>query len=93
MQKFARSSKEYVRADVKASGDVSALPVSMAILPVGQDPAGLDWKTASWVGNTARVLIGPGTTLDLEKGTWMVWVQVTATPEIPVIQSGRIQII
>jgi hypothetical protein len=91
--KFARSSKEYCRADVKASGDVSALPVSMAILPLGQDPVTADWKTASWVGNTARVLIGPGTDLDLDKGSYVVWVQVTATPEIPVIQSGRIQII
>lgn len=93
MLKIPRSSVEYVHVDVVGSGTLTALPVSMAILPEGQDPVSGDWKTAAWVGDTAQVLVGPSQVLDLAKGTYMVWVKVTSTPEIPVLQAGRMQII
>ncbi|MEU8199277.1 hypothetical protein AB0C10_36380 [Microbispora amethystogenes] len=94
MLRIPRSSVEYVPAPVTGPVELAELPVHMAILPVGQDPAPADWKAAAWTedGGQAVVLIGPDTPLDLDKGTYMIWVRVTSDPEIPVMESGKLQI-
>ncbi|MGI5155810.1 hypothetical protein [Microbispora sp. CA-102843] len=95
MLRIPRSSVEYVQAPVRGPIALAGLPVKMAILPLDQDPTDDDWKPAGWTdaGDTAQVLIGPSTALDLDKGTYMIWVRVTSSPEIPVMQSGKLQII
>ena len=49
------------------------------------------WVPGTWETLTgpprqysARVLVGPGQTADLDRGFWIVWVRVTDSPESPV---------
>lgn len=84
--KISSLSTEYVKVPVTGPSDVTSLTVQMAIVPDGQDPAGGDWKTATWISTSASILIGPATTLPLAKGvSYGVWVKITSTPEIPVL--------
>lgn len=80
-------STEYVKIPiVDGPANLTTLTVQMAIVPQGQDPVSGDWKSASWVGTSAAVLIGPATSLPLSKGvTYGVWVKITSSPEIPVL--------
>lgn len=86
-------SLEYVKVAVviKQAGaiiDPTALPVEMAFKEPQVEPVGGDWQTASWetAGSNylARCLVGPGGTIALTDGTYIVWVKVTGSPEIPV---------
>jgi hypothetical protein len=72
--------------------DPTSKLVSMAVMPLGQEPEAADFKTASWMtlpaGVTARcqLLIGPASTVgELPEGVYRLWAKVTATPEIPVL--------
>ncbi|WP_188188033.1 hypothetical protein [Nonomuraea sp. SYSU D8015] len=80
-------STEYVKVPiVDGPANLTSLTVQMAIVAQGQDPVSGDWKSASWVGTSAAVLIGPATALPLVKGTtYGVWVKITSSPEIPVL--------
>jgi hypothetical protein len=79
------TSVEYIRALVTADVDVSALPVEMAVTAGSLTPSEDDWESAAWDGLDARLLVGP-----LTIGTYMVWVRVTSTPEIPVMRAGQL---
>ena len=85
-------SLEYLHVPV--AGATGAQPVELAVIDSGvEEPAEDDWMPADeWDGTTAKLLIGPDGTLELEDGTYRVWVRVTATPEIPVIRSGLLRI-
>lgn len=85
-----RDSKEYLRIPVTppAGVTIAAQVVEVAVLPVGQAPIETDWQTASWSGNTALLLIGPG----LTPGQNRVWLRVTDSPEIPVLLAGTITV-
>ncbi|WP_262403454.1 hypothetical protein [Actinomadura sp. CNU-125] len=85
-------SKEYLHIPV-TGGSVST-PVEIAVINAStEEPAEADWRPADeWDGTTAKLLIGPGGTLELEDGTYRVWVRVTANPEIPVIRSGLLEV-
>lgn len=86
-------SKEYLHVPVTGQGDVDSFPVEIAVIPNGQEePAGGDWHTAQWDGTDAKILIGPGTDVELDDGTYQVWVRLTATPEVPAIHSGPLRI-
>lgn len=86
MLRMSSLTTEYVRIPVTGPVDVTSLTVQMAIVPDGQDPAGGDWRTATWIGTFAAVLVGPATTLPLTKGvSYGIWVKITSTPEIPVL--------
>jgi hypothetical protein len=50
------------------------------------------WYEAEYENGAARVLVGPDGGVELPVGVYMVWVRVTANPEIPVRQAGRIVI-
>ncbi|MGP3914319.1 hypothetical protein [Nonomuraea sp. 10N515B] len=78
---------EYVKVPItKGPPELTELPVHMAILPQGQDPASGDWKVAAWLGTAVAILIGPGTLFPLAKGgTYGIWVKITSAPEIPVL--------
>lgn len=92
-QSIDRDSVEYVKVPVTAPADISitSQPVSIAVVDVAARPAPGDWKTASWDGNTAKTLIGPGV-LPLSPGTYKVWVKVTDSPEVPVLVAGTITV-
>jgi hypothetical protein len=85
-------SLEYLHVPV--SGATVSQTVELAIIDAGtEEPAETDWHaTDAWDGTTAKLLIGPGGTLELLDGTYRVWVRVTATPEIPVIRGGLLEI-
>jgi hypothetical protein len=79
-------SVEYVKVPIVGPPDLTSLPVQMAIVPQGQDPTTGDWKTASWIGPSASILIGPATLLPLTKGVnYGIWVKITDAMEIPVL--------
>lgn len=87
-------SKEYVRTEVRAKNDPTALAVEMAFT-TGPEPTAGDWAAASWETVDgkwyARALIGPGAR-QLTDGMWLVWVRVTGNPELPVIKAGTLKV-
>lgn len=98
MQVIPSESVEYLPVPVDGPGTITALPVEMQVrlYPLRPDPAG--WKTAGWgVADdgqiVAQVLIGSGSGVGLlEPGTYVPYVLVTATPELPVIEGNPIRI-
>lgn len=74
----------------------TALTVQMAFINGWAKPGAPDWNAASWAWTTAvngyyaaQCLVGPGTGGKvLAVGTWNVWVQVTASNEVPILNSG-----
>lgn len=81
-------SKEYVKVPIiTGPPDLTELDINVAIKPDGEDPAGADWKVALWIGTSAALLIGPGSTFGaLTKGaTYGIWVQIIDDPEEPVL--------
>src|SRR6266508_2134109 len=83
-------SLEYVRLPVSAkdSGVVvnpTSDAVAMAFIASGA-PAGGDWKTYATTtppNYYACCLVGPAGTVTLAPGTYMIWLKITDTPEIP----------
>ena len=92
------TSTEYVFIPVRGPKgvDLTAFPVSMAIVDEqAGEPAGGSYSAAAWATNPdtgateCRLLITAGS---LAAGSYMAWVKVTATPEVPVMQAGRIRV-
>lgn len=78
--------------------DVSGLLVSVAVMPRGQDPEAGNFKTAEWKTDlpfkAAQVMVGPGSAVgQLAEGTYKLFTKVTATPEIPVLESTNCLVI
>jgi hypothetical protein len=92
--KIPAISVEYVQVAVTgpAGLDLSELDVELAVVADGQVPDVGDWKDGAWIGSSAAVLIGPGSSLELMPGTYDVYVKITSSPEIPVLPSGSIHI-
>jgi hypothetical protein len=92
--KIPAISVEYVRVAVTGPTgvDLGELDVEMAVVADGQTPDVDDWKVGTWIGSSAAVLIGPGTPLALDQGTYDVYVKITSSPEVPVLPSGSIHI-
>jgi hypothetical protein len=100
------SSLEYVRVPVAAT--VAGAPVNptadvvkLAFITPGATPAAGDLKTASWDTDTtttpttyrAQCLVGPGGTITLTAGLYVVWVQVVDNPEIVLRPAGILEVI
>lgn len=67
--------------------------VEIAIIPTGvEEPAEDDWAAAAWDASRAKILIGPGTAMELPDGLYRIWVRVSAAPEKPVLPSSLLQI-
>ncbi|MER5420349.1 hypothetical protein [Streptosporangium roseum] len=99
MEQYPRESIEYVYVVVEGSDNLDTLPVVGQIQPYGIRPDPSAWETATWGvdadGNTAaRILIGPGTPFDFSTapGTVIPWAQVTADPELPLLEGTPVQI-
>lgn len=91
---IAASSLEFVRVKVSATEngqpvDPSADVVAMAFVKPGAAPA--TFVTATWEADGtsyhARCLIGPGGTVTLAPGDYVVWVKITDSPEAPVLRA------
>lgn len=86
--KMPSISKEYVKIPItKGPPGFTDLDVNVAILPDGQDPDSGDWNTGLWLGTSAALLIGPGSTFGAlaKGGTYGIWVQIIDDPEEPVL--------
>ncbi len=94
-------STQYIQVPVRAWSqglpfNPTDLTVQMAFIDGWAKPITADWNAASWASLTAvngvylaQCLVGPQNGgVDLGIGTWNVWVQVTSSPEIPVLISG-----
>lgn len=81
------------RQEVNSAADPTGNLVSMAVKLYGQEPEAADFKTAAWLTEAGRhyavILIGQtGSGLGvLTEGIYKTWVKVTATPEVPVLES------
>lgn len=92
----------YVRVPVYADqlGAVvnpTSYTVQMALISGPDNPGSGDWKAASWTTTAqgqyvAQCLVGPSGTVTLTAGlTYNVWIQIAASPETVVINTGQIQ--
>jgi hypothetical protein len=104
--KLSHLSTNYVSVPVAVTREgISYDPTSdlavIAFLPqTTQVPQESDWQTAIWVSNpsnvlypqSAQCLVGPEGTITLGIGTYCIWLQVTASPEVPVLYCGTVQI-
>ena len=79
----------------------TADPVAMAFMPTAyQVPGPSDWNTAIWAVRSSNViepyaaacLVGPGGTIELGIGTYIIYLKITDNPEIPVQTAGQLQI-
>lgn len=76
----------------------TALTVQMAFVNGWSPPA--SWNTASWASTSAvngyylaQCLVGPENGgVDLAVGSYDVWVQITGSPEVPVIVCGTLTV-
>ena len=65
----------------------------VALLPVGTRPTEDDWAAPEVVESNYFILVGPGTDLELDPGSYLLWARYTANPEIPVLnETGTIYI-
>ncbi len=96
-------SLQYVGVPVKAvnpdgtTKNPTADPVAMAFMPQAtQVPQNADWQSAVWATRAgdilnpyaAACLVGPGGTITLAIGTYIIYVKVTDSPEIPILQAS-----
>jgi hypothetical protein len=85
-------STQYVQATISASSNPTSDTVQMAFPVTNVDPVSGDWKTASWVSDSApyisQSLVGPSGVVDLPAGTYDVWVQITSGPEDIIFKAG-----
>jgi len=79
-----------------ASYNPTADTVQMAFMPQPtQVPQPSDWQSALWATVTSNIvypyaaycLVGPGGTITLGIGTYVVYVKITDNPEIPIRRS------
>lgn len=97
---------QYVQAAVTATAagvpyNPTVDTVQFAFMTGNTNPGTADWKAGSWDGTTprppgstytAQCLVGPGGTTVLAAGTYAMWIKITDTPEIPVINVGPLKI-
>lgn len=80
------------------TGDV----VQFAFMPTAtQNPQVSDWVSGAWDNYSAvdpiypyraKCLVGPGGTITLVPGTYIIWLKITDSPEIPADIVGQLQI-
>lgn len=87
------SGAEYMLIPVSGpQADLTAFTVSVALVADGPDtiePATGDYKTGSWIGGEAALLLTTGL---YPPGEYMAWVRVLAPPEDVRRPAGRVRI-
>ncbi|GII87077.1 hypothetical protein Ssi03_50670 [Sphaerisporangium siamense] len=91
-KRIPASSTEFLHLDFDvAPGNITTLPVQMAITVYPRGPVSGDWVDAAWTPGAAppasRILIGPDSARPLARATYCVWGRVTAAPELPVVEA------
>ena len=90
-------STQYIQVEVTAlqagaAYDPTGNAVAIAFVPDASpppDPSGGEWNTASWETDSgpvywAQILVGPANGgVVLAAGSYVAWVRVTASPEVP----------
>jgi hypothetical protein len=85
----------YLHSDIVSPFDPTADTVDAALVLLGAgDPQEDDWQPGEWTPGaaTARVLVGPGTQIARQPGTYRLWFRIHDTPEIPELDSGLVVI-
>lgn len=99
-------STEYVLIPIAATKNGAAYDptgdtVKFAFMPTAtQVPQVTDWVNGAWDTTSgdpiypyrAKCLVGPLGTTNLAIGTYVVYIQITDSPEQPVLVGGRLQI-
>jgi len=95
-------SKEYIRVKVDAeksgvtydpTGDVVTFAFTTVNSPVGATWLAGTWETVNGE-HFARCMVGPAGTVTLVAGnTYIVWVKITDSPEVPIKNAGILQVI
>lgn len=72
------TSTEYLHVPVTLPDgvDTGSTPVRIAVVSHRADPGDSEWHTAHWVDTEARILIGPGTDIELMPGDYRVWINL-----------------
>lgn len=72
------SSTEYLHIPVTLPQgvDTGSTPVRIAVVAHRADPADNEWNDADWVNSQARILIGPGSGVELTAGDYRVWINL-----------------
>lgn len=83
--------------DIRANGTLvpaSTIPAEIALGPLGSPrPASPTWAAADWpAAGVAQVLIGPGQTINPERGEYVVYLRLTDPPQTPILRSGRLSV-
>lgn len=75
---IAATSTEFVHISVTVpSGvDTGSTPVRVAVVAHRNNPDDAEWHTAAWVGTEVRILVGPGTDIELAAGDYRVWINI-----------------
>jgi hypothetical protein len=98
--KVSSLSKEYIAVEVEdllSGADPTGNSVAFAFMSSSTEPSSGDFSAGSWRTGSdgkyyAQALIGPGGTHVLTNGTYYIWVKLTASPEIPIRNVGKIVI-
>lgn len=85
--KLSSLTTEYLHCSIESDINPTSDTVKIAFMASGS-PTSDDWHTATWESGssspyTAKILVG-ATGVSLAVGTYVVWIKVTDSPEIPV---------
>jgi len=99
---LAATSTEYIPANISANtGGMSFNPTSytvqFAFIAGSTQPQSGDWHTGSWSSSNApyiaEILVGPANGgLVLAAGSYVIWVKVISSPQVPVFPVGTLVI-
>jgi hypothetical protein len=103
---MSRLSTEYILIPVSVTKagipyDPAGDTVTFAFMPTATQVPGIsDWVSGSWETDaasllypyTAKCLVGPAGTVTLGIGNYVVYMQITDSPEVPVLIAGQLQI-
>ncbi|MEV0313536.1 hypothetical protein [Nonomuraea fuscirosea] len=91
-------SREWLPFFVRGASGTEVVHIAFTV--PGVEPVEDDWHDAEWdtasitqQGADARILFGPGGTVERPDGTYQAWVRVTAPPQLPVLPAGLIYVI
>lgn len=81
--------------------DPTAFTVQVGFAAGSTTPVTDDFQDADWETNEvtnpdtyfARCLVGPAGTVELDPGTYTMWVRITAGAETPVLRAGLLRVV
>lgn len=103
---ISRLSTEYVSVPVQATqagapyNPINDIVQFAFLINAGAAPQNTDWVNGSWdtmlnynYPYVAKCLVGPSGVIALATGTYVIWVKITDSPEVPVREAGTLQIV